>query len=89
MKRTLITAMVFAASAALGSAAHAQGAHNHGTPKPGADATQGHDAHCCKPDAGDMKGMQGMGEHDYAQVHKKPATKSAKKAASEKGATVK
>ena len=75
MKRTVMTAMVFAASAALGAAAYAQDAHNHGTPKAAPDATQGHDAHCCKPDPSDMKGMQGMAEHDHAQVSKKPAAK--------------
>lgn len=90
MKRTLITAMVFAAGAALGAAAYAQGAHDHGRPKsgpgaahdhgthePGSGAAQGHDAHCCKPDPSDMKGMQGMAghSHDHAQVPQKPAAK--------------
>ena len=75
MKRTLITAMVFAASAALGAAAYAQDAHD--TPKSGADATQGHDAHCCKPDPSDMKGMHDMAghNHDHMQAAKKPAEK--------------
>ena len=81
MKRTVITAMVFAASAALGAAAYAQDAHNHGTPKTGPDAAQGHDAHCCKPDPNDTKsmpGMTGMAGHDHAQAPKKPAKKTAK-----------
>lgn len=86
MKRTVMTALVFAASAALGAAAYAQDAHNHGTPKAGSDSTQGHDAHCCKPDPNDMKGMSGMAEHshDHAQAPKKPAKKPAGKPAKDK-----
>jgi hypothetical protein len=84
MKRTLITATVFAASAALGAAAYAQDAHNHGTPKSGPLAAQGHDAHCCKPDPSDMKGMQGMAGHDHTQASKKPMKKAAEKDAKEK-----
>ena len=75
MGRTIFTAMVFAASATLGVAAYAQDAHDHGTPKSGADAAQGHDAHCCKPDPNDMKGMQGMAGHDHMQATTKTATK--------------
>ena len=86
MRRTVITAMVISASAALGAAAYAQDAHKHDTPKSEAAAGQGHDAHCCKPDPSDMKGMPGMAEHghDHAQVPKKPAKKSPEKAAKEK-----
>ncbi len=75
MKRTATAMIVVATSMILGSAAYAQGAHDHGAPKSGSDAAQGHDAHCCKPDPSDMKGMQGMAEHDHAQVSKKPAAK--------------
>lgn len=92
MKRTVITAMVFAAGAALGAATYAQDAHNHGTPKSEAAAGHGHDAHCCKPDPSDMKGMQGMVEHshDHAQVPKKPAAKKpARKPAADAGPTAK
>ena len=92
MKRTVITAMVFAASAALGAVAYAQDAHNHGTPKAGPDATQGHDAHCCKPDPSDMKGMHGMAEHnhDHAQAPKKQAAKKpAPRPAADAGSTKK
>lgn len=77
MKRTLIIAMVFAASATLGAAAYAQDAHNHDTPKSAPGASQDQETPCCKPDPSDMKGMQGMAEHnhDHAQVPKKPAVK--------------
>ena len=84
MKRTVITAMVFAAGTALGAAAYAQDAHKHDAPKSGPEAGQGHDAHCCKPDPNDMKGMSGMSGmagHDHAQAPKKPAKKPAEKAA--------
>jgi len=90
MKRTVITAMVFAASAALGAAAYAQDAHNHDTPKSEPAAGQGHDAHCCKPDSNDMKGMSGMAGHDHAQAPKKPAVKKpAPKPAADAGPTTK
>ncbi len=79
MKRMAMAVIVVATSMLLGSAAYAQGAH--GTPKSEPAAGQVHDAHCCKPDTSDMKGMQGMAEHDHAQVPKKPAKKSAEKAA--------
>lgn len=78
MKRKVVTAIIFAASAALGTAAYAQDAHSHGTSKSGPDAAQGHDAHCCKPDPEDMKGMSGMSDmagHDHSQAPKKPAAK--------------
>jgi len=86
MKRTAMAVIVVATSMLLGSAAYAQGAHDHDTPKSEPAAGRGHDAHCCKPDPSDMKGMQGMSEHshDHAQVPKKPAKKSAEKAAKEK-----
>ena len=90
MKRTVITAMVFAASAALGAAAYAQDAHNHDTPKSGPGATQAHDVLCCKPDPSDMKGMQGMAGHDHAQAPRKPAAnKPARKPAADAGPTTK
>lgn len=93
MKRAVITAMVFAASAALGAAAHAQDAHNHGTPKSEAATGQGHDAHCCKPDPNDMKGMSGMSGmagHDHSQAPKRPvAKKPARKPAADAGPTTK
>ena len=77
MKRTATAMIVMVTSMILGSAAYAQGAHDHGAPKSGSEAAQGHDAHCCKPDPSDMKAMQGMAEHrhDHAQVPKKPAAK--------------
>lgn len=77
MNRKAMAMMVVATGMLLGSAAYAQGAHDHGAPKSGPDAAQGHDAHCCKPDPNDMKGMQGMAghNHDHAQVPKKPAAK--------------
>lgn len=88
MKRTLITAMVFAASAALGAAAYAQDAHNHDTPKSEPAAGQGHDAHCCKPDPNDMKGMSGMAErnHDRAQAPRKSAAKKPARSPAESAA---
>jgi hypothetical protein len=92
MKRTAIAMMVVAAGMLLGSAAYAQGAHDHGTPKSGPGAVQGHDAHCCKPDPSDMKGMQGMAEHthDHAQPLKKPAAKKpARKPAADAGQNAK
>ncbi len=77
MKRTATAMIVMVTSMILGSAAYAQGAHDHGAPKSGSEAAQGHDAHCCKPDPSDMKAMQGMAghSHDHAQVPKKPAAK--------------
>ena len=84
MKRTLITAMVFAAGAAVGAAAYAQGAHNHDMRQSEPLAGQGHDAHCCKPDTSDMKGMQGMGGHDQMHAPKKPAKKAAAKDAKQR-----
>lgn len=86
MKRKAMAMIVVATSMLLGSAAYAQGAHDQGTTKSEPAAGQGHDAHCCKPDPTDMKGMQGMAEHshDHAQVPKKPAKKAAEKPAREK-----
>jgi len=79
MKRTAM--MVMATGMLLGSAAYAQETNNRDSPKSEAGAGQNHEMHCCKPDSGDMKGMQGMAGHDHAQVPKKPAKKPAEKAA--------
>lgn len=91
MKRKAMAMIVVATSMLLGSAAYAQGAYDHGTPRSEPAAAQGHDAHCCKPEPSDMKGMQGMAEHshEHAQGPKKPAKKSAEKAAKEKGSAAK
>ena len=77
MKQRAMAIMVLATSIILNSPAYAQGAPDHGAPKSGTGATQGHDEHCCKPDPNDMKGMQGMAghNHDHAQAPKKPAVK--------------
>ena len=77
MKRKAMAVIVVATGMLLGSAAYAQGAHDHGTPKSEPAAGKGHDAHCCKPDPSDMKAMQGMAEHshDHAQIPKEPAAK--------------
>ena len=91
MKRNAMAMIVAASGIILSSAAYAQGAHDHGTPKSAPGASQGHDANCCKPDPSDMKGMQGMAEHDHAQTSKKPAAKKRARtpAAKEKGSEAK
>ena len=87
MKRMALTTIVFAASTILGTAAYADADHQHDAPKAETGASQNHDAHCCRPDPSDMKGMTGMHDmadhqHEHAQAPKKPATKkSARKPA--------
>lgn len=86
MNRTVITAMVFAASAALGAAAYAQDAHNHDTAKSAPAASQNQDTPCCKPGASEANGVHDMAgyQHDHAQTPKKPAAKkSARKPAAD------
>ena len=93
MKQKTMAMMALATSMILGSAAYAQDAHNHGSPKSAVGASQSHDTHCCKPDPSDMKGMQGvMGnqQHDHTQALKKaPTKKPARKPAGEASQTAK
>lgn len=89
MKRNAVALIVMATGMLIGSAAYAQAAHDHGAAKAEPGATQGHDAHCCKPDPNDTKSMPGMAGHDHAQVQKKPAKKPAEKAAKEKSPATK
>ncbi len=92
MKRTVLALTILAASSIFSPASYAQGAHDHGTPKSGQGADQGHDAHCCKPDPANQKGTVGMSEHkhDHSQAAKKPATrKSERKPAGNAGQNAK
>jgi hypothetical protein len=75
MKRKALAMMVIATGMILGIAAYAQ--ETRDTPKAETGATHNHDLHCCKPEPGDMKVMQGLAghRHDHAQVPKKPAAK--------------